>query len=87
MIDFAGCGLTDMGATRACRTATDSLSVQMAPRDYREITGGVAHHVVPVKVGGSGRDRQAAQDVLANVTWASDSGNEATWPTVSEWAK
>jgi hypothetical protein len=113
MIDFAGCGLTDMGATRACRTATDSLSVQIAPRDYRVITGGVAHHVVPVKVGGkdglydetihrasvqllpgmlaelelSGRDRQAAQDVLANVNWASDPGNEATWPAVSEWAK
>jgi hypothetical protein len=32
----------------------------------------------------SGRDRQAAQDVLANVNWASDPANEATWPAVSE---
>jgi hypothetical protein len=51
-IDFSGCGLSDIGATRACRTATESLSVRIAPRDYREPTGGMPHHVVPVTVGG-----------------------------------
>ena len=27
------------------------------------------------------------QDILAGVAWAPDPGNEATWPTVSDWAK
>jgi hypothetical protein len=51
-VDFAGWGLTDIGASRDCGTATESLSVQMTPRDYREPSGGVEHNVVPVKVGG-----------------------------------
>jgi hypothetical protein len=51
-IDFAGCGLTDIGATRDCRTATPGLSVRIVPGDYREPSGGVEHDEVPVKVGG-----------------------------------
>jgi len=51
-VDFAGCGLTDIGAPRDCGTATERLSVQITPRDYREPSGGVEHNVVPVKVGG-----------------------------------
>jgi hypothetical protein len=112
MIEFAGCGLTDTGATRACRTATDSLSVQITARDYRESSGGVPHHVVPVEIGGKdglydetihrasvqlqpgmlaefdlgGRDQQAVQDILADVGWAPDSGDEATWQSVTDWA-
>jgi hypothetical protein len=112
-IDFAGCGLTDTGATRDCRFATDSLSVRIAPRDYREPSGGVEHNLVPMRVGGRDglydetihrvsvqlqpgmlaefdvgyRDQQAVQDIVANVAWASDPGNEASWPAVSDWAK
>jgi hypothetical protein len=113
MIDFAACGLTDIGATRDCRSASESLSVHIAPRDYREPSGGVKHNVVPVKVGGKeglydessfrvsvqlqpgmlvefepgGRDRSVVLDILANVAWAPDPGNEATWPVVADWTK
>jgi hypothetical protein len=111
IISFAGCGLTDTGVTRPCATAGATLSVHVSPYDYRENTGGVPHHVVPVKVGGKdglydetihrasvqlqpgmlaefdlgGLDRQAVEDILANVGWAPDPGNEATWQPVTDW--
>jgi hypothetical protein len=112
-IDFAACGLTDIGASRGCRSAAESLSVYIVPRDYREPSGGVNHNVVPVKVGGKdglydessfrvsvqlqpgmlvefepgGRERCEVLDILANVAWAPDPGNEATWPVVADWTK
>jgi hypothetical protein len=111
MISFAACGLTDTGATRPCATAGQTLDVHISPDDYRELTGGVEHEVVPVRVGGKDgfddqtihrvsvsvqpgmvvefeagdRDEQAVQDILANVTWATDPGDEATWQPVTVW--
>ena len=113
MVDFAGCGLTDIGASRDCRTATERLSVHITPRDYRTPSGGVEHNVIPVKVGGRDgrydetinraslqlqpgmlaefelgyRDQAAIEGILTSVVWAPDPGNEATWPTVSDWTK
>lgn len=112
-IEFAACGLTDIGASRPCRLATENLSVRILPIDYREPRGGMKHDVVPVKVGGrdglydesvyrisvqlqpgmlvvfepGGRDPSAVRDILANVEWAPDPGNEATWRPVSDWVK
>jgi hypothetical protein len=33
------------------------------------------------------RDQAAIEGILANVAWAPDPGNDATWPAVSDWAK
>jgi hypothetical protein len=45
--------------------------------------------LVEFEVGALDRVQPAVQqkDVLANVAWAPDPGNEATWRPVSDWAK
>ncbi|MDT5335819.1 MAG: hypothetical protein QOD90_1324 [Mycobacterium sp.] len=52
----------------------DRVSVQVRP--------GV---LVTFEVGGL--DEQTVAGILANVTWASDPDDQATWPAVADWAK
>jgi hypothetical protein len=42
--------------------------------------------VVELEISGhDGPPKIRIEDVLAGVTWASDPGNEVTWPRVSDW--
>jgi hypothetical protein len=57
---------------------------------YNETVGRISVQVRPgllVQFEVGGLDEPTVAGILANVTWASDPNDQATWPTVADWAK
>lgn len=94
--DYLGVQIWPKGDYFGTIQGDQSVPVQVGGKDglYDERIHEAAVRVAPKMIVKFQLDRPGAakpianlKEILANVTWAPDPGNEATWPAVTDWAK